>query len=102
MKIELFNDSFPWGLFTLWTLVVWGVLARILTRNDLDVHQKLLWVVVVIFVPFFGVVLYCFASPAAPRKPLPPLRNLGPIIPGSDVSGTPWAGDSSYTHRREQ
>lgn len=69
MKIEFFNDAFPWGLFILWTLVWWGVLARILTRIDLDTQQKLLWVIVVIFVPFFGMVLYCFAAPATIKTP---------------------------------
>ena len=69
MKIEFLNSSFLWGFFILWTLVVWGVLARILTRNDLDTQQKLLWVVVVVLVPFFGVVLYAFASPASIKKP---------------------------------
>jgi heme/copper-type cytochrome/quinol oxidase subunit 2 len=85
-----FNGDFPWGVVVPWTIFWLGILARILTREDFDTLQKLLWVVVTIFVPVFGVFLYLFIAPSE-------VREKNTIIPGSDVSGTPWAGNPSYT-----
>ena len=94
MKIEFLNpgfDSFPWLPIVLYGLVWLSVLYRILTRPDFDTLTTILWVVVVIFVPIFGVLLYWAASPT------PSIPFSRRIIPGSDVPGTPWADDPNYT-----
>jgi len=94
MKIELFannTDNFPWGAVILWTIIWVAVLARILGRKDLDVHHKLLWTVVVIFVPFFGIGLYWFLAPDSA-----PSGKKITVIAQSDVSGTPWANNPNY------
>jgi hypothetical protein len=93
MNLTLFNanaDNFPWGWVFLGGLIWLAVLARILSRQDYDTLTKILWVIVVIFVPIFGVLLYAFLGPDGPSKPYR-------IIPGSDVSGTPWADDPNHT-----
>ena len=94
MKIEIYNDSasgFPWGFLVVWAVLWLYVLFIILTRSDIDTPTKILWTIVVIFVPVFGVLFYLFAGPAsasaATRK----------ITSGSDVSGTPWADNPSHT-----
>jgi hypothetical protein len=64
------------------------VLATILQRSDLDPVTRLTWVVVVIFVPLFGILLYwCVGPKTAVRK----------IDPSNPLSGTPWETDSGYT-----
>ncbi len=92
MKIEIVNsnsDSFPWFFVTLW-LVVWlSVLFRILTRDDFDTPTKILWVIVVIFVPFFGIPLYWLAAPKAATI-------NRPIDLQRDVAGTPWADNPGF------
>ena len=98
MKIELFSngsDDFPWGLFVLWGIIWLGVLYRILTRDDFDTLSKILWTMVVIFVPIFGVPLYWFAAPTSesPRRQ----RKADATVFGSDVSGTPWADNPGFT-----
>ena len=103
MRIELFNssaDSFPWDGVIAWTIVWLLVLGRILTRRDFDTLQKLLWVVVVIFVPFFGVFLYWIAAPApvSTVSTADRARKSDGIVPGSDVAGTPWADNPSFTN----
>ncbi|MES2570066.1 MAG: PLD nuclease N-terminal domain-containing protein [Verrucomicrobiota bacterium] len=100
MKIEMFNnqpDGLPWGWLILWGMIWLGVLWRILTRSDFDTPLKTLWVIVVIFVPLFGVFLYWFAasSPASDTAYSGEHR----IIPGSDVSGTPWADNPNFTDK---
>jgi len=94
MKIEFLNsssDGFLWWLLVLWGFVWLGVLYRVLTRTDFDTLHKILWVIVVIFVPFFGVALYWMAAPSPAGDP------KARIIPGSDVSGTPWADNPNHT-----
>jgi hypothetical protein len=52
----------------LWTLVWMIVLATVLTRKDFDPIARLTWALVVILVPFFGVVLYWVVAPRQPRE----------------------------------
>lgn len=95
MKIEILNsnfDSFPWSLVALWMIVWLCVLFRILTRKDFDTSAKILWVMVVIFVPFFGLPLYWLAAPLPARA----TSKDRPIDLQSDVAGTPWAGNPGF------
>ena len=98
MKIELFQNPaayFPWGLVLLWGLIWLGVLHRILTRGDFDSPTKILWVLVVILVPVFGVILDAVAAPSPDLT-----RDSGTaeaIAKGSDVAGTPWAKNPGFT-----
>ena len=63
-----------------------SILYRILTRPDFDTNTRLLWAVVVIFVPLIGMVLYWVAAPAAPvtdapQAPSPPAKGPFAEIP---------------------
>lgn len=95
MKIEILtsnSDGFPWFLVVLWMIVWLCVLFRILTRKDFDTPAKILWVMVVIFVPFFGLLLYWLAAPL-------PVRATSKDRPSdlkSDVAGTPWADNPGF------
>ncbi len=75
------------GLCVLAWLVVLGTILR---RADLDSVTKLTWIIVVIFVPFFGILLYWFIDPIASRRE---------IDPSNQLSGTPWENDSSHTRK---
>src|SRR6516165_8023571 len=55
------------SVVVVWTLVWLVVLGTLLARKDLDPITKLTWVLVVILVPFFGVVFYCLLGPK--RRP---------------------------------
>ncbi|MCD6050484.1 MAG: Phospholipase D-nuclease N-terminal [Verrucomicrobia bacterium] len=46
------------------------VLAQALKRRDLDPVTKLMWVLVIILVPVFGVVFYGFIAPNEPVRVL--------------------------------
>jgi len=95
MKIEILtsnSDSFPWSLIVLWLIVWLCVLYRILTRTDFDTPAKILWVMVVIFVPFFGLPLYWLAAPQPARA----ASKDRPVDLQSDVAGTPWAGNPGF------
>lgn len=78
-----------WAIF--YDAILFVFLHTILTRNDFDTLNKILWVIVVIFAPLFGAVLYLIAAPKSVAATRPRM------IPGSDVSGTPWADDPTYT-----
>jgi len=76
-------------------LIIYGlvwllVLATTLYRADLDPVTKLTWVVVVIFVPVFGVLLYWFVGPNPVRQKIDPSNHL---------SGTPWEKDPGFVSR---
>jgi hypothetical protein len=101
MKIEFFSNGtgeFHWGWIVLWGIIWLAVLWRILTRDDFDTLSRILWVIVVIFVPFFGVLLYLHAAPASVRKPIEEKSKTG----RSDVAGTPWAKDSGFTQEKTE
>ncbi len=71
-------------VFCVW-LTTWLVsLGHALKRSDFDPITRLTWVIVLIFVPFFGILLYWFVSPVAPEQPR---RRTSPL---TDLSGTPW------------
>ena len=53
----------------LWTLLWLVVLATALARKDFDPVTRLTWALVIILVPFFGVVLYWVVAPKQPREP---------------------------------
>jgi hypothetical protein len=84
-----YSVNLPQGFSGDWlpyALLIWGTiwlvnLALVLRRSDYDAITKLTWVIVLIFVPFFGVLLYWFVAPERPR------RNAAPL---SDLSSTPW------------
>ena len=71
------------AVIVVWSIIWLIAIYLILTRKDFDPVTKLLWVVVVIFVPFFGVVFYWVAAPSS-SAPVSGMRL------GSDVAGTPW------------
>jgi hypothetical protein len=70
MNINL--HSTPEGLYTtlfwffLWTLLWVVVLANALARKDFDPVTRVTWVLVIILVPFFGVLLYWVIAPKQP------------------------------------
>jgi hypothetical protein len=64
------------------------VLTQILRRSDLDPVTKLTWVIVVIFVPFFGMLLYWSIAPGSSRQE---------IDPSNQLSGTPWENNPGYS-----
>lgn len=74
-------------IFVAWLLL----LAFLLARTDLDPITKLMWVVVVIFVPFFGMLLYLALAPPVVRKDLDISNQL---------AGTPWEHDSGHQNRQ--
>ena len=78
----------------IFVLIIWAcawiyALAAALDRQDLDPVTRLTWVVVLIFVPLFGIVLYAVVAPSRPKRPGDPANQL---------SGTPWEHDSGHTH----
>jgi hypothetical protein len=97
MNIQISPNSFDdFVAFAVLWIVVWlGFLYRILTRADFDVMTRILWVIVVVFVPIFGVGLYLVAAPDAVGERRGAKR--GPVNLASDVSGTPWETDSGHT-----
>jgi len=101
INIQLSNGSsgdwlmpflFIYGL--VWLLV----LATILLRADLDPVTKLTWVIVVIFVPFLGVILFWAIAPSNPKNS-PREYSLGKKNndPSNQLSGTPWENDPGYS-----
>jgi hypothetical protein len=74
------GDWLPYFVVT-WLTVWIGSLALVLRRPDYDPITRLTWVIVVIFVPFFGVLLYWLVAPDSRTRRIEPM---------SDVSGTPW------------
>jgi len=78
-------------------LLIWGVLwlfslATVLYSKDFDPVTKLTWVVVVIFVPFFGILLY-WSRPGLAKET---------IDSSNQLAGTPWENDPNYTTRNKQ
>src|SRR3954468_11634088 len=53
-----------------WMLVWVAVLANALARKDFDPITRLTWALVIILVPFFGVLLYFVLAPKQPREPV--------------------------------
>ena len=84
-----FPDAEGLTFILAWTAVWIWTLALILGRRDFDSVTKLTWVVVVIFVPVFGVFLYAFIAPErwSPEK----------ADGRDDLYGTPWKNDPGYT-----
>ena len=97
MTIQISPDSLDsFVVFAVVWIVVWRwFLFRILTREDFDVMTRILWVIVVVFVPVFGVGLYLVAAPDPAGRRSGAKR--GPVNLASDVSGTPWETDSGHT-----
>ena len=94
------NGSAPWdtmmiplGIVAVYQLILFGFLYRILTRGDFDSLNKILWVLVVAFVPLLGFLLYLITAPPVPAT----ARRR--VVAGSDVSGTRWADDPNHTKR---
>ncbi len=81
------GDWLPFVLPVL--LVLWlGSLALALGRSDFDPVTRLTWVIVLIFVPFFGIVLYWAIAPPVPRRT---------IDTSNDRAGTPWENNPGHT-----
>jgi hypothetical protein len=94
-----FSGSSP-GDDLLPVLVIYGVLwllslARVLLRNDWEPVTKLTWVVVVIFVPVFGILFYWFLAPDSPSLFFTPREKKGSDS-SHQLSGTPWENDSGH------
>ncbi len=83
----------PLGWVIIYHLILFGFLYRILTRADLDTMNKILWVIVVVFVPILGMVLYLVTAPAPP----PAVRPPRPGYPVRDTQGTPWEANPDHT-----
>lgn len=94
INIQLNSSSGDWliPLLLIWSVIWLFVLATVLFNKDLDPVTKLTWIIVVIFVPFFGVFLY-WIRPELPKKK---------IDPSNQLSGTPWEDDPGYTELRQQ
>jgi hypothetical protein len=96
INIQLSNGSFgDWLVpaLLIYSLVWLVVLASLLGRADFDPVTKLTWVVVVIFVPFVGILLYWAIAPSSPRWGWSPKEK---IDPSNQLSGTPWENNSAY------
>jgi hypothetical protein len=75
-------------------IIVWGIvwllnLAIVLKRSDYDPITRLTWVLVLILVPFFGILLYWFIAPDARSRVI--------YSADDDTGGTPWKGKPGYT-----
>ena len=81
----------PLGLMVVYQLILFVFLYRILTRSDFDSLNKILWVLVVVFVPLLGFILYLLTAPPVPET----MRRR--VVAGSDVSGTRWVDNPGYT-----
>lgn len=76
--------------------LVWlMVLAQILQRCDLDPVTKLTWVIVVIFVPFFGMLLFWTIAQSNLKNS--PREFSNKIDPSNQLSGTPWENNPGYS-----
>jgi len=87
MPNSSFNFNLP-GQLMLVYLIVWiAILGWVLARKDMPPITQLMWVLVIILVPFFGLLLYCIIGPertAAPSLPVaslpePPARKVESI-----------------------
>ena len=90
MNITVDSPPVIIAVFIVWTVIFLLSLAHALGRNDIDPVTRLTWVVVLIFVPFFGIVLYLLSARV----------NQQPHgTSGSEVFGTPWADDPGHHSR---
>jgi membrane protein implicated in regulation of membrane protease activity len=95
LGIESFGssgDALPYVLPVLFLIWI-GNLALLLQRSDFDPITKLTWVIVVVFVPVVGVLLYWFIAPPVVR-PSPNRK-----IDANQLSGTPWENNPGYTNK---
>lgn len=69
LQLTLVLGSGEIAFLSICVLVWLLVLATALSRKDLDPVTRLMWVLVIILVPIFGVLLYWFVAPHAARKP---------------------------------
>lgn len=92
---DLFGPAVPIiSLSFAYLAMQFAVVCRVLIRGDLDAQNKILWVLVTMFVPL-GFVLYLVLAPAVVPLVVSPRRDT----PGRDVSGTPWAGNPGHSRR---
>jgi len=84
------GSSGDWLPAALWIYgLVWLlVLALILRRSDLDPVTKLTWVIVVIFVPFFGMLLFWSIAPSSSRQEIDSLN---------ERSRTQWENNPAHS-----
>jgi hypothetical protein len=87
MNITVDSPPVILAVFIVWTVIFLLSLAHALGRNDIDPVTRLTWVVVLIFVPFFGIMLYTLSAKVN-RQP----RGTA----GSEVFGTPWADNPGH------
>ena len=67
-----------------WAALIWmfiGAFADIYRRTDLSGLGKAGWIVLIVILPFLGVLIYVIARPASAVMDLPPAR--GHAAPGS-------------------
>jgi len=80
------------GVILLGWITAWVItLATVLSRRDFDPVTRLTWVVVVIFVPLFGILLYASMAPGREVS-----RRIDAHNP---LAGTPWEDNPSYTSK---
>ena len=64
----------------LWAALIWmfiGVFADIFRRSDLSGLAKAGWILLIVILPFLGVLIYVIARPAVVDMDLPPARARG-------------------------
>jgi hypothetical protein len=84
----------PMSIILFGTILWLSTLGHLLQRRDLDPVTKLTWVVVVIFVPLFGMVFYWFVSKSKAEFSPQKRRELDS---SPALSGTPWENNPGYT-----
>lgn len=65
--ILLFGLLMPLFIFILW----FGCLISCISNNNLEGDRRILWFVVVFFIPFFGSILYLLLAPRKPSSSVP-------------------------------
>lgn len=102
------NFNYPWSgpspmsavfitvavvYYVIWLLA----LAAALGRVDLEPVVRLMWVIVIIFVPVAGILLYGFM---ARERRFERKRDPSPIKVASPTSGTPWENNPGHVQDR--
>jgi hypothetical protein len=82
------GDWLPYVLLIWLALWLWN-LAVVLVRSDFDAINRLTWVIVLIFVPFFGIFLYWFIAPNAQARIIEPPDRKRPERRGETIPITP-------------
>jgi Short C-terminal domain/Phospholipase_D-nuclease N-terminal len=60
--LEVFWTLLVFFAFVIWIWILFVVLADIFRRHDISGWLKVLWIVVIILIPYFGVFIYLIAE----------------------------------------